>query len=105
MQSCNGFGEQIQPLLLCFLLPPVWVLAQSCRKREQQPVILVSRQHTDHISIQSYIYLLCSSLCLVAPFSSLLLSCAPCPPQVLKVCTLCNIYICVVLILQCAQIG
>lgn len=57
MQSCNGFGL-FQPQLLRFLLPPVWVLAQSCRRREQQPVILASRQHTDHISIRSYIYLI-----------------------------------------------
>lgn len=47
----------------------MWVLTQRGKIGEQQPVILASNQHTDHISLQFYIYLLCLSAlpCLVSP--------------------------------------
>lgn len=73
-----SWRQQIKPQLRCLRLPPVWVLNQSGRKRQQQPVILASRQHTDHISIQSYIYLLCS-----APL--------PCRPFFFAVALLCSV--------------
>lgn len=47
----------------------MWVLTQHVKIGEQQPGILASNQHTDHISLQFYIYLLGLSAlpCLVSP--------------------------------------
>lgn len=64
--------------LQSILLPsvPCVVLTQHVKIGEQQPGILASNQHTDHISLQFYIYLLCLSAlpCLVSPVFCVCLS-------------------------------